>query len=359
MDAFEIPCSPVPRLVVIAASAGSLRALMELLARLPPQLPAAIALVQHRGPGNTEQLIELLARNTRLQVRTAHDGEAFEAGTVYVCPPGVHMRTQPCVQLVAGPRVRFVRPNADLMLDSAAQIYGAGAIGIVLSGCGEDGALGSIAIANHEGTVLAQDLSTCEFAGMPKAAQRVGAVDQMLTPAQIADELQRLLGVPPATPLDADDRRVSILVAEDHAIVLEGLSVLLELEKGLAVVGRAQDGVTAVRAAAALAPDVIVMDVRMPGMDGAEATRAILTAAPDTRVIALSAETDSYSVRRMLSAGACGYLPKRRAFSELVQAIRAVIAGKPYLSPEIAVQLASGDIGTAVTRPRPLERRSS
>jgi two-component system chemotaxis response regulator CheB len=359
VNALDIPSGPIPRLVVIAASAGSLRALIELLARLPPELPAAIALVQHRGPEDPGQLIELLARQTRLRVRTADDGAAFEAGTVYVCPPGVHMRAQPRMQLVAGPRVKFVRPNADLMLDSAAQTYGAGAIGIVLSGCGQDGALGSIAIANREGTVLAQDPSTCEFAGMPEAAHRVGAVDQLLTPAQIADELQRLLCIPPAAPHGADDRRVSILVVDDHTIVLEGLVVLLELEKGLAVVGRAHDGEAAVRAAAALAPDVVVMDIRMPGMDGAEATRAILEAAPDTRVIALSAETDPLSVRTMLRAGACGYLAKRHAFGELVQAIHAVIAGKPYLSPEIAAQVASGDVRTGVARPRPLERRSS
>lgn len=109
------------RLVVIAASAGALPAIIDVLAPLPADFPAAIALVQHRGPAEPQVLVDLLARRTRLRVRHAQDGALLESGTVYVCPPGVHMTSEHCVRLIDGPRLRFVQPNADLMFASVAR----------------------------------------------------------------------------------------------------------------------------------------------------------------------------------------------------------------------------------------------
>lgn len=104
----------------------------------------------------------------------------------------------------------------------------------------------------------------------------------------------------------------------------------------MAVVGEADNGREAVRAVENLAPDVVIMDISMPDLDGIDATRQILAASPSTRVIALSMYSDRRYVEGMLSAGVAGYLVKSCAFDELVQAILAVVGGRAYLSPNIA-----------------------
>jgi two-component system chemotaxis response regulator CheB len=348
-----------PRLVVIAASAGSLPAIMDVLEPLPSDFAAAIALVQHRGPEQPQRLVELLARRTRLRVQHAQDGAALEPGTVYVCPPGVHMTTEHCVRLIDGPKLRFVQPNADLMFESVGNAYGERAIGVVLSGAGSDAAIGSAAIANAGGIVIAQDLRTCEHASMPKAAVGTGSVHQLLRPVEIAAELLRLVkGLPRMERRQAstdDDLALSppirVVLADDHRMVLDGLRVLLETERDVSVVSHADDGATAIRAATELQPDVVVMDIRMPGVDGIEATRQILASAPATRVVGLSAESDQQSAARMFAAGACGYLTKHRAYGELVQAIRTVMRGKIYLSQEVARLIASGAVAPPIAPP--------
>ena len=182
-----------PRIVVIAGSAGSLRALIDVLSPLPADFPAAIAVVQHRGATDPDRLVELLGGRTRLRVRHAEDGALLEPGTVYVCPAGKHMTTEHSLRLLDGPKVQCVRPNADLLFESAGSAYGDRAIGIVLSGCGSDAALGSVAIAQAGGTVLAQDDRTCAFSSMPRTAVQTGAVELVLTPAEMAETLRRRL----------------------------------------------------------------------------------------------------------------------------------------------------------------------
>ncbi|MBI3951159.1 MAG: response regulator transcription factor [Acidobacteria bacterium] len=126
-----------------------------------------------------------------------------------------------------------------------------------------------------------------------------------------------------------------ILLADDHKIVRDGLRALLEKQSGLAVVAEAQDGRTTVRLARELAPDVIIMDISMPDLNGIEATRQIRTELPRIKVIALSMHSDQRFVTEVLKAGACGYLLKDCAFEELTTAIRTVMANQIYLSPQI------------------------
>lgn len=336
-----------PRLVVIAASAGGLSSIREVLGALPPDYPAAIALVQHRGDSAPERLVEILASATRLRVCHARDGAALEPGTVYVCPPRVHMTAEHCARLLEAPRIDFVQPNADLMFESVARSYRERALGVVLSGCGADAALGSLAIAQAGGIVLAQDERTSAFAGMPLAAVKTGAVEKVLSPLEIAEALCRWVRAPTrvadaSSPARGAASVIKVLIADDHKIVLEGLRVLLEGEPDLLVVASVEDGAAAVRMSRELSPDVVVMDIRMPGVDGVEATRQILAHAPSIRVVALSAESDTRSVDGIFRAGAAGYLTKQRAFAELVQAIRGVMQGKIYLSREIARLVARG-----------------
>lgn len=116
----------------------------------------------------------------------------------------------------------------------------------------------------------------------------------------------------------------------------EGLKSLIAAEADMSVVGEAQDGKTAVNLARKLGPNVVVMDVSMPDLNGIEATRRIVNDNQNVRVVALSGHADQHFVREMLSAGACAYLLKQTAYEELVRAIREVMRGKKYLTPEVA-----------------------
>jgi len=129
---------------------------------------------------------------------------------------------------------------------------------------------------------------------------------------------------------------IRILIADDHAIVAEGLKHLVEAQSDLEVVATVGDGREAVRTAKETAPDVVLMDLSMPELNGADATRAIIDERPECRVIVLSMYAEREYVRRALKAGATGYVVKRSAAKELVDAIRAVHAGQRYLSPRVA-----------------------
>jgi DNA-binding NarL/FixJ family response regulator len=128
---------------------------------------------------------------------------------------------------------------------------------------------------------------------------------------------------------------IRILLVEDHSIVREGLKSLLDKQPTIEVVGQADDGRKAIRLVKELLPDVVIMDVAMPDMNGIEATRLILKEAPDTKIIALSMHSDRRFVAEMLKAGASGYLLKDCAFEELINAVHAVVGSHPYLSPDI------------------------
>jgi DNA-binding NarL/FixJ family response regulator len=125
-----------------------------------------------------------------------------------------------------------------------------------------------------------------------------------------------------------------VLIADDHQIMREGLRAMLEKEYDLTVVGEADNGRMTLRLARELAPDVIIMDVAMPDLNGIEATRQIIAELPSVKIIALSMHDDRRFVLNMLKAGAAGYMLKDCAFKDLAKAIRAVRANKTYLSDE-------------------------
>ena len=126
-----------------------------------------------------------------------------------------------------------------------------------------------------------------------------------------------------------------ILLADDHEIFLEGLRGLLEKEHDMQVVGEAPDGRAAVRLARELSPNVVIMDITMPGLNGIEATRQIVAADPAVKVVALSMHSTRRFMAEVLKAGASGYLLKESAVAELILAIRTVTAGRAYLTPRI------------------------
>ena len=129
---------------------------------------------------------------------------------------------------------------------------------------------------------------------------------------------------------------IKIILAEDHKIKREGLVNMLKDQPGMEVVGEAGNGREAIQLARELAPDLVIMDVTMPSLNGIDATRIITSTPKNVRVIALSMYSDKQFVQGMMQAGASGYLLKDCAFDELVQAVRAVFKGDTYLSPGIA-----------------------
>ena len=135
---------------------------------------------------------------------------------------------------------------------------------------------------------------------------------------------------------------IKIMLADDHQIMRDGLRSLIEKLPGMEVVAEAENGRTAIKQTRRFRPDVIVMDINMPDLNGIDATRRIVAEFPGTKIIAFSMHTDHQFVAGALKAGVCGYLQKDTAFEELDRAIRTVVADQTYLSPDITGDVVKG-----------------
>lgn len=133
---------------------------------------------------------------------------------------------------------------------------------------------------------------------------------------------------------------IKVLVVDDHDLVRTGIKRMLDDIQGIKVTGEARSGEDAVRLAREIRPDVVLMDVKMPGIGGLEATRKLIRIDPDVKVLVITVCDDDLFPKRLLTAGASGYLTKGASMEEMVQAIRAVHAGQRYISPNVAQQLA-------------------
>lgn len=133
--------------------------------------------------------------------------------------------------------------------------------------------------------------------------------------------------------------KTRVLLADDHTVVRQGLRALLEMEPDIAVVAEAETGREAVQLAAELQPDVVVMDIAMPNLNGLEATRQIIKAVPATRVLALSSYNEDEYVLQLTEAGAAGYLLKQTAAADLIKAVREARKGHGFFSPAISQRM--------------------
>jgi DNA-binding NarL/FixJ family response regulator len=138
---------------------------------------------------------------------------------------------------------------------------------------------------------------------------------------------------------------VRILLADDHKIMRDGLKALLEKQPGMRVVAEAESGIETLRLARECRPDVVIMDIAMPDMNGIEAARQLQAEGSNTKVVALSMHADRRFVSEVLKAGASGYVLKQSAFEDLVQAIRAVLTGRTFLSGDILDTLVRDYVG--------------
>jgi two-component system response regulator NreC len=148
--------------------------------------------------------------------------------------------------------------------------------------------------------------------------------------------------------------KIKLILADDHAVVRTGLRMLLEVQPDIEIVGEVETGTEAVSKTRSLKPDIVLMDIQMPGLNGIEATKQIKEFAPDTAVIALTMYEDDQYFFEMLHAGASGYVPKRAAPDELLTAIRAVGRGEVYLYPSLASRLVLDYLKRADSDDQPL-----
>ena len=144
-------------------------------------------------------------------------------------------------------------------------------------------------------------------------------------------------------------KKTSVLLVDDHSVVCMGLAAIINIEKDLKVCGEAESGAEAVKLAREMRPDVVVMDFMMPGMDGAEATEAVLRASPESKVLVLTTYGTSSDIARALKSGATGAVTKNLSNDELADAIRATARGERMLSAEIEASLSEAESDNGLT----------
>jgi two-component system chemotaxis response regulator CheB len=182
-------------IVALAASAGGITALSRVLGELPVGFAVPVLVVQHLDPRHETVIAAVLGRRTKLPVKLAEPEERVQPGIVYIAPPNHHLlvTADGVLTLTSSELVHFVRPSADLLLESVAGAYGARALACVLTGTGRDGAMGIGAVKSRGGTVIVQDPASAEFPGMPDAAVANGPVDFVLPLDEIGSVIRGLV----------------------------------------------------------------------------------------------------------------------------------------------------------------------
>ena len=190
-----------PKIIGIGTSTGGPQALAALLPRLPADLRIPVVLVQHMPPLFTASLAEAMAAKCAIKVVQADHGVSLQPGTVYIAPGGKHMRVVndatsvgKRIELTADPPEHFCRPAVDYLFRSLAATYGADAVGVILTGMGQDGAQGLLAMRQAGAATIGQDAATCTVYGMPREAHQIGAVEVQLPLDRIADRITKLAG---------------------------------------------------------------------------------------------------------------------------------------------------------------------
>ncbi|MCV7444346.1 chemotaxis protein CheB [Mycobacterium paraense] len=215
------PARPPVELVVLLASAGGLDALSIVLHDLPTEFRAGVVVQQHLG-GLSSVLPTILARQTPHPVSWVRDGQAVAAGEVVVCPPGVHLELTPHGRCRLHELATLGERRFDVLLTSLAKSYGARSVTVMLSGSGQDGAVGAVAMKRAGGMVIAQSPDTAQYASLPLAAIRAGA-DEVLPIHEIGHALAEIVAggvrVPsPPRPIEGDGDTPSLAEAESQIL---------------------------------------------------------------------------------------------------------------------------------------------
>ncbi len=180
-------------IVAIAASSGGLSAIAKVVSGLPADFPASVLIVQHMSPGHKSYLADILSRGTKLRVKEVEDGEKLVRNAIYTPRPDKHMmlNSDGTITLSATGKVQFTRPAADVLFVTMAISYRDRAIGVILTGAGQDGAIGALAVKKAGGKTIAQE--DPEYPSMPDAAINIDDVDFIVPLADIAPLLVNLV----------------------------------------------------------------------------------------------------------------------------------------------------------------------
>jgi len=195
-DAPEALAETTNKIVAIGASTGGTEAIREIVSSLPLNCPGTV-IVQHMPPGFTKSFAERLDKESRPTVREASGGEVVSPGMVLIAPGNIHMVLRRrgadyVTELIQGPYVKFQRPSVDVLFSSVAKAAGSNAIGVILTGMGDDGADGLLEMRNAGARTIAQDEATCVVYGMPRAAAENGAAEMILSLENIAPKVIQL-----------------------------------------------------------------------------------------------------------------------------------------------------------------------
>jgi len=187
--------------VVMSASAGGLAALIEILPHLPEDFPIPIVVVMHHGAGRSQNVVDILARRTKLSVVAAVDGDRLEPGVIYLAPASRHMLlADHRIASMDGRQINYLRSSSEPLLGSVVSAFGSRAIAVILTGSGRNGAFGARALHDAGGMVLVQDPKTAEALGMPLAAIEAGAANEVVPLKLIGPRLVELTRTPAMEP---------------------------------------------------------------------------------------------------------------------------------------------------------------
>ncbi len=215
------------RIVAVGTSSGGLEALRVLLGALPADFPAPLCIVMHTGTESPGVLPAILNRSTALEVRYAADGDPLQAGQVYIAPPDRHLLVEPGhVRVTAGPRENRFRPAIDPLFRSVAQVFGPGAVGVLLTGSLDDGTSGLDVIKRLGGVAVVQDPADALFPEMPQSAVDHVAVDHVVPVAEMGSLLVELMRAPaqaPARQTVPEGVEVEVKIAKAHNPIAAGL----------------------------------------------------------------------------------------------------------------------------------------
>ncbi|NGZ26259.1 MAG: response regulator [Magnetococcales bacterium] len=324
-------------MVVIGGSLGGPHVIKEILSGLPADFPAPIFCVQHMDEMFQEDMVFWLRQHTPMAVQLASHGEVPFPGSIYFPPRDHHLTLDSVGRMVCSqaPPLDEHRPSITVTMESVANHYGANALGILLSGVGNDGVRGLEAINRKGGVTIVQDEASSLVYEMPRKAIEMGAAQHILSCTSMAQALVNLAGhlgeeqAAPSVPVGQPDtafRNLPVLLVEDSPTQAFKLKRMLT-QKGFAVT-LAKDGVEGLEKALDFIPRLVISDVSMPRMDGFQLCRALKNNPITGRipVMLLTALTNPSEILEGLSSGADNYLTKPWEEEHLLGQIAALLS---------------------------------
>ena len=341
--------APPRKIVAVGVSTGGPNAVQSVLSQLPAEFPGAIVIVQHMPAGFTELFAERLDEVCKIEVKEARSGDLLLAGRALVCPGDRHIIVKrnaggDMVVLTDEARVNGHRPSVDVLLRSVAAEFGTNGIGVLMTGMGEDGAEGLGELKRAGGLTIAQSEESCVVFGMPKVAIERGHAQRIVSLEMLAHTLMaqcreeaeparagahpgqpavapagssgfatagRMNPMPqfPALLRSKDRQPVRYLVVDDSVFARRNLTKMIE-DFGGQVAGEAGDGCTAITEYDRSQPDIVLMDITMPQMEGIEAVDRIVRQHPEARVVMVSSVGYQENIVTSLQKGARHFVQK-------------------------------------------------